>query len=188
MATGRVRIVHRLVRPDTTNLLTKNWYQHRRQRAGVEHGTRRRADTELGIQGPIWIGNHCKRHIVNVATQLLIGRVEYDDLTDAGVGDFVVSTHDRLQVNVTNGAARKTPKLQMDKPIRIGYRDCSPGNTGQFMRGDNAARAHHGVFAHTDKCTSRCLTRAVGASRDALPRPKRFRPNQDLGRQVGPHW
>jgi hypothetical protein len=79
-------------------------------------------------------------------SQLLIGRVEYDDLADTGGGDLVVSPHDRLQVDVADGAAGETPKLQMDEPIAIGNRDCFTGNTGQFTRGDNAAwedPSHH---------------------------------------------
>ena len=66
------------------------------------------------------VADHRERQIADVATQFLVGRVEYDDLADAGVGDVVVSMHDRLQVNVADWTAGETSKLQMDESMGIG--------------------------------------------------------------------
>jgi hypothetical protein len=52
-----------------------------------------------------------------------------DNLTDTGVGDFIVSTHDRLEMNVADGAAGETPKLQVDESIGVGNRDRVARNT-----------------------------------------------------------
>ena len=105
MATGWVQIRQRFVSPDTANILTNHRYQHR---------------------------CHRERQIVNIATQLLIGRVKYDDFTDTGAGE--------------DGAAGETPKLQMDDSIGIGNRDRVAANTDQLTRRDNAA--DDGVLAH----------------------------------------
>jgi hypothetical protein len=136
VATGRMHIGRWHLTSVTPDRNQRGWH-----RARVEHGPRRRADTELGIERLGRVTNHRERQLADVATQLLIGRVEHDDLTDTGVGDLVVPTHDRLQVDAADRAAGETPKLQMDDPVGVGNRDRFAGNPGQFTRGNNAAHA-----------------------------------------------
>ena len=62
--------------------------------------------------------------------------MEYDDLADPGVRDLVVPAHDRLQVNVADGASGEAPKLQMDESLRIRNRDSVAGNADHLTRAD----------------------------------------------------
>jgi hypothetical protein len=49
--------------------------------------------------------------VAAVVIAFLRGRMEHDDFTDPRRDDLVVSSHDRLQVGVADGAARKSPEL-----------------------------------------------------------------------------
>src|SRR6516165_11577091 len=109
MATGRMWIGHRLPTSVPEIPVANHRYQRRWHRARVEHRSRRGDDTELGIQRPARVANHRERQLADVVTQFLIGRVEHHDLTDTSGDDLVVSTHDRLQMNVADGAAGEPP-------------------------------------------------------------------------------
>jgi hypothetical protein len=116
--------------------------------ARVEHGPRRGTDTELGVERLI-----------------RIGRVEYDDLADTGVGDLIVPTHDRLQMNVADRAAGETPKLQMDEAAGIGNRDRFAGNTDQFT----AVTRLPGPFAASVLMGRLLIRKEGGEVRDSTP-------------------